>query len=96
MKIEKRRYRTLYAGDVVKVHSYKYVKGLLKNAKLKNCEIETHRKVLYGKEYKVVSSKKIERIGNIAKGFPLAKFMYKLKSDSGTHSFYEFEIINCR
>ena len=51
MKIEKRKYRTIYTGDVVKVHSYKYVKGLLKNAKLKNCEIETHRKVLYGKEY---------------------------------------------
>ena len=95
MKIEKRKYRTIYTGDVVKVHSYKYVKGLLKNAKLKNCEIETHRKVLYGKEYKVVSSKKIEHIGNIAKGFPLSKFMYRLKSDVGEYDFYEFEIINC-
>ena len=55
MKIEKRKYKTLYAGDVVKVHSYEYVKELLENARLKNCDIKTHRKILYGKEYKVVS-----------------------------------------
>ena len=96
MKIEKRKYRTLYTGDVVKVHSYKYVKGLLENAKLKNCNIQIHIKMLYGKEYTVVSSRPIENKRNIINAFPLATFMYKLKSDSGTHSFYEFEIINCR
>lgn len=95
MKIEKRKYRTLYTGDVVKVHSYKYVKGLLKNAKLKNCNIQIHIKMLYGKEYTVVSSRPIENKRNVINAFPLATFMYKLKSDSGTHSFYEFEIINC-
>ena len=40
MKIEKRKYRTLYAGDVVKVHSYKYIKGLLKNAKFSKKQID--------------------------------------------------------
>ena len=95
MKIEKRKYRTLYTGDVVKVHSYKYVKGLLKNAKLKNCNIQIHIKMLYGKEYTVVSSRPFENKRNVINAFPLATFMYKLKSDSGTHSFYEFEIINC-
>ena len=95
MKIEKRKYKTLYAGDVVKVHSYEYVKELLENARLKNCDIKTHRNVLYGKEYKVVSSKKIERITDITNGFPLSKFMYRLKSDVGEYDFYEFEITNC-
>ena len=95
MKIEKRKYKTLYAGDVVKVHSYEYVKELLENARLKNCDIKTHRKILYGKEYKVVSSKKIEHITDITNGFPLAKFMYRLASDVGEYDFYEFEIINC-
>ena len=95
MKIEKRKYKTLYAGDVVKVHSYEYVKELLENARLKNCDIKTHRNVLYGKEYKVVSSKKIERITDITNGFPLSKFMYTLASDIGEYDFYEFEIINC-
>ena len=95
MKIEKRKYKTLYIGDVVKVHSYEYVKELFENARLKNCDIKTHRKVLYGKEYKVVSSKKIEHIGNIAKGFPLSKSMYTIASDVGEYDFYEFEITNC-
>ena len=95
MKIEKRKYKTLYAGDVVKVHSYEYVKELFENARLKNCDIKTHRKVLYGKEYKVVSSTGVERITDITNGFPLAKFMYTLKSDVGEYDFYEFEIINC-
>ena len=95
MKIEKRKYKNLYAGDVVKVHSYEYVKELFENARLKNCDIKTHRKVLYGKEYKVVSSKRIERITDIMNGFPLAKFMYRLASDVGEYDFYEFEIINC-
>lgn len=95
MKIEKRKYKTLYIGDVVKVHSYEYVKELFENARLKNCDIKTHRKVLYGKEYKVVSSKKIERITDITNGFPLSKFMYTLASDVGKYDFYEFEITNC-
>ena len=95
MKIEKRKYKTLCIGDVVKVHSYEYVKELLENARLKNCDIKTHRRVLYGKEYKVVSSKGVERITDIMNGFPLAKFMYRLASDVGEYDFYEFEIINC-
>ena len=95
MKIEKRKYKTLYAGDVVKVHSYEYVKELLENARLKNCDIKTHRKILYGKEYKVVLSKGVERITDITNGFPLAKFTYRLASDVGEYDFYEFEIINC-
>ena len=95
MKIEKRKYKTLHIGDVVKVHSYEYVKELFENARLKNCDIKTHRQVLYGKEYKVVSSKGVERITYIMNGFPLAKFMYRLASDVGEYDFYEFEIINC-
>ena len=95
MKIEKRKYKTLYIGDVVKVHSYEYVKELVENARLKNCDIKTHRNVLYGKEYKVVSSKKIDHITDITNGFPLSKLMYTLKSDVGEYDFYEFEITNC-
>ena len=95
MKIEKRKYKTLHIGDVVKVHSYEYVKELFENARLKNCDIKTHRNVLYGKEYKVVSSKGVERITDIMNGFPLAKFMYRLASDVGEYDFYEFEITNC-
>lgn len=95
MKIEKRKYKTLHIGDVVKVHPYEYVKELFENARSKNCDIKTHRNVLYGKEYKVVSSNKIERITDITNGFPLAKFMYRLASDVGEYDFYEFEIINC-
>lgn len=95
MKIEKRKYKTLHIGDAVKVHSYEYVKELLENARLKNCDITTHRRVLYGKEYKVVSSNGVERITDITNGFPLAKFMYTLASDVGEYDFYEFEIINC-
>lgn len=95
MKIEKRKYKTLHIGDVVKVHSYEYVKELFENARLKNCDIKTHRNVLYGKEYKVVSSKGVERITDIMNGFPLAKFMYRLASDVGEYDFYEFEITDC-
>ena len=95
MKIEKRKYKPLYIGDVVKVHSYEYVKELLENARLKNCDIKIHKKILYGKEYKVVSSKGVERITDITNGFPLAKFMHRLASDVGEYDFYEFEIINC-
>ena len=95
MKIEKRKYKTLHIGDVVKVHSYEYVKELFENARLKNCHIKTHRNVLYGKEYKVVSSKKIEHITDVTNGFPLSKLMYTLASDIGEYDFYEFEIINC-
>ena len=95
MKIEKRKYKTLHIGDVVKVHSYEYVKELFENARLKNCDIKTHRNVLYGKEYKVVSSKKIEHITDVTNGFPSSKLMYTLASDIGKYDFYEFEIINC-
>ena len=95
MKIEKRKYKTLHIGDVVKVHSYEYVKELFENARLKNCDIKTHRNVLYGKEYKVVSSKKIEHITDITNGFPSSKLMYTLRSDVGEYDFYEFEITNC-
>ena len=99
MKIEKRKYKTLHIGDVVKVHSYEYIKDIINYAKLKGCDISPYNEFMYGKQYQVDSIKEmtiIENFENFEKAFPSSQFIYLLKSDHNRYYFYEFEIINCR
>ena len=96
MKIEKRKHKKIEIGDIIEVYSYEYMKEVFNYAQLKGCNISPYDEFMYGKRYRVISIKEMSFIENFEKAFPFSKLMYKLKSDSGTYSFYEFEIINCR